>query len=121
MARESLGSLLSESEKPTWADLTRLLARAFDDRQGREAAQATLSILLNAVAAGRIDRDLVEQLIREMKADARERDRLAQLGGQLKQALKGVERRGGDARDAARSIYQTFYEPGQGEKTLEVK
>jgi hypothetical protein len=120
MARESLESLMSEREEATRAGLTRLLAGAFDSRHGREAAQASLSILIRATTAGRVNRDLVEQLIREMKADAKERDRLAELGGQLNQALKAIERNGGDAREAARSIHETFYDQGQGGKTLEI-
>lgn len=112
VARESLESLLGEGEAETRADLTRLLAQAFDSREGRESARASLRFLLSAAAAGRIGRDVIEQLVREMKAEAGERERLPALGSQLKQALKAEERGGGPVRDVARSIHETFYDQG---------
>jgi hypothetical protein len=121
MARESFESLLSESETATREDLTALLAQAFDSRQGRSEALATLGILTRAVGTGRINRAVLEQLIREMKAEAKKRDRLSELGGQLRQALKAIERNGGDAGEVARSIHETFYKKEQGGKTLESK
>jgi hypothetical protein len=112
LARESLESLLGKSEASTRAELTRLLTQAFDSREGRESARASLATLLRAAAAGRIGREVVEQLVREMKVEARERDRLPVLGTQLKQALKAEERDGGPVRDVARSIHETFYDQG---------
>jgi len=121
MARESLEALSSEAEEETRKHLTRLLSHAFDNREGREAAQATLAIFCRAVAAGRINQEVVELLIREMKADAKERGRISELKGQLNQALKAIERKGGAAGEVARSIHDTFYKKDQGGNTLESK
>jgi hypothetical protein len=121
MARESLDALLGDAERVTRRDLAGLLARAFDSRDGREQAQAATRALLSAAATGRIGRDVVERLVREMKDAAAERGRLPQLGTQLKQLLKAEERGGGPLRDVARSIHETFYQQGQGGRSLETE
>jgi hypothetical protein len=113
-ARESLDALLDDSESRTFADLAALLARAFDSNEGRESAQRAMLNLLRATAAGRIGRDVVERLIREMKSAASERERMPQLGSQLKQLLKAEDRKEGQLQDVARSLHETFYEQGKG-------
>lgn len=119
-SRESLAALL-DSESETFADLAALLARAFDSNEGRASAQAAMLGLLKAAAVGRIGRDVVERLIREMKLAASERGRTPQLGSQLKQLLKAEDRKGGQLQDVARSLHETFYEQGKGGKSSEIK
>jgi hypothetical protein len=114
-SRESLAALL-DSESKTFADLAALLARAFDSNEGRASAQKAMLTLLKATATGRIGRDVVERLIREMKSAASERGRTPQLGSQLKQLLKAEDRKGEQLQDVARSLHETFYEQGKGGK-----
>lgn len=119
MARESFRALLSADEDLAREGLVTLLAMAFDSRDGREGARATVSRLVAAAAAERITRSDVESLIRETKDAARRRDRLSQLGSLLQQMLKTEERTKGTTREMARSIYETFY--GKKEGGLEGK
>lgn len=121
MARRSLEALLEDSESATLKVLADLLAKAFDSREGRGSAREAMRIVLRATAAGRIGRDVVERLIREMKAGAAERGRLPQLGSQLEQLLKAEDRNGGPSQDVARSLHETFYEQGQGGRSLEIE
>ncbi len=120
-ARESLDALLEDSERETFAGLAALLARAFDSNEGRASAQRAMLNLLKATAAGRVSRDVVERLIREMKSAASERGRTPQLGSQLKQLLKAEDRKGGQLQDVARSLHETFYEQGKGGKSSEIE
>lgn len=113
-ARASLEALLGEAEAETFAGMAALLARAFDDKDGRESAQHALRSVLGATAAGWIGRDVVERLIREMKAGAAERGRLPRLGAQILQLLKAEDRKGGPLRDVARSLHETFYDKQEG-------
>lgn len=112
-ARESLEALL-DSESETFAGLAALLALAFNSNDGRESAQRAMLNLLRATAAGRIGRDVVERLIREMKSAAAEHGQTPQLGSQLKQLLKAEDRKGGQLQEVARSLHETFYDQGKG-------
>lgn len=120
-ARESLEALLEESERETFASLAALLARAFDDKDGRESARGAMRNVLYATTRGRIGRGVVERLIREMKAAAGERGRLTQLGSQLRQFLKAEDRESDRLRDVARSLDEMFYAQAQGGKSSEIK
>lgn len=120
-ARESLEALLEDSESKTFASLAALLALAFNSNEGRESAQRAMLNLLRATAAGRIGRDVVERLIREMKSAAAERGRTPQLGSQLRQLLRAEDRKGGELQDVARSLHETFYDQGKGGKASEIK
>jgi hypothetical protein len=120
-ARESLEALLEDSEGKTFADLASLLALAFNSNDGRESAQRAMLKLLRATAAGRIGRDVVERLIREMKSAAAERGRTPQLGSQLRQLLKAEDRKEGQLQEVARSLHETFYDQGKGGSTSEIE
>lgn len=109
MARESFQALLSAEEISTCEGLMTLLAMAFDNREGRDGAKATVVNLLAAGAAGRITHSEIERLIRLAKDAARQRGRLPQLGQLLKQTLKNEERARGSTREMARSVHETFY------------
>jgi hypothetical protein len=111
-ARASLAELLSETEQTTFAELTALLARALDTPPGFASARIALCTLLDALAAGRIDEEVVNEIIRGMKAGARPGRRSA-LGQQLHRIL-AVERRGDGARSyAAETVHATFFSTPQ--------
>ncbi len=120
LARESLESLFSEGERAARLGLASVLGQAFVNREGRDSARACLGTLLRAVAEGRLSRAAMEQLIREMKVDAEQRNRLSALGSQLEQALK-AEERSGRFKDVARSIHETFYDQGSGGGRLAIQ
>ena len=118
-ARDSLDALLAETERDTFSALAALLADAFDNKDGRASAQRAMRNVLHATAGGRIGRDVVERLVREMKTAASKKGRLPRLGSQVKQMLKGEDRKGGALQDVARSLHETFYEQGQGGENSE--
>lgn len=119
IARDSLEGLLDDSERDTFASLAALMADAFRHKDGRDNARLGIQIVLKATKAGRIGRDVVERLIREMKTAASEQGRLPQLGNSLEQLLKVESRKRGPLRDEARSLHETFYDRGQGGRSLE--
>lgn len=108
VARESLAALLDDGERESLTTLTALLARAFDAPIGYDSAHAAIRVLLNALAANRIDRDVVNRLIRETKAAAPP-GRLSALGTQLERVLNAEARGDGPPSRAARAVHATFY------------
>ena len=105
-ARRSLLALLDD-EQDSLAGLAALLARAFDAPMGRASARAALCGLLDALADDRIDRDVVNRIIRAMKVEARP-DRIAALGSQIERVLI-AERREGPRGTAAHTVRTTFF------------
>jgi hypothetical protein len=112
LARASLAALLDDAEQASFCELTTLLARAFDVPSGFASARATLLVLLDAHGAGWIDQEVVNKIIRAMKAGARP-GRLSALGKQLERVLT-VECRDDGARGrTARDVYATFFSTPQ--------
>lgn len=114
-ARESFAALLDE-EQGSLAKLAGLFARAFDAPMGHASARQALAVLLDALAAHRVDRETVNGLIRAMKATARA-GRRAALGAQIERALNAEQRDRGPHGDglrgeAARTLHATFYPIG---------
>ncbi len=108
LARASLSALLGDAELASFSELTALLARAFDVPLGSASARAALLVLLDALGADRINQEVVNTVIRAMKAGARP-GRLSKLGQQLERVLS-VERRYDNARGrAAYAVYATFF------------
>lgn len=112
LARSSLAALLDDAEQTSFAELTALLAHAFDTPPGFASARAALWALLDALGAGRIDEEVVNRIVRGMKAGARP-GRRSGLGQQLERVL-AVERRGEGARGrAADAVHATFFSTPQ--------
>lgn len=109
-ARESFAALLDESERESLALLAALFARAFDAPMGHVSARAALRCLLDGLAENRIDRRMVNQLIRAMKAVTRP-GRLAALGSQIERTLNAERRGDGPRAQVADSVHATFYSP----------
>jgi hypothetical protein len=107
-ARESFAALLAGAERESLVKLVGLLAQAFDSPMGHASARAALGVLLDALAANRIDRGAVNRLIREMKAAARPGRRSA-LGSQIERALNAARRADGSRSAVADSVHATFY------------
>jgi hypothetical protein len=108
LARMSLTAFLSDSEQTSFLALTGLLAQALDVPAGAEHGRAAIVTLLDALGAGSIDQDVVNQIVRGMKAGARP-GRRAALGQQLERVLS-VERRRDSARGrAAAAVHATFF------------
>ncbi len=114
LAQGSLAGLAGREEEASMCNLAALLARAFDAPTGRQSANAAMQTVLGAAAAGTIDRAFVERLIREMKAAARHRGRLPQLGSQIERAIKSEIRRAGRDQDVLEGIHATFYNQTRG-------
>jgi hypothetical protein len=113
MGRASLAALLDDAEQASFVELTTLLARAFDVPSGFASARAALLVLLDAHGTGWIDQDIMNKIIRAMKAGTRP-GRLPALGKQIERVL-AVERRDDGARGrAARDVYSTFFSTPQG-------
>jgi len=112
LARASLAALLDDAEQESFAELAALLARAFDVPLGFASARAALLALLDALGDGQIDQEIVNRVIRAIKAGAN-RGRRSALGRQLERVLT-VERRGDNARSrAARALHATFFSTPQ--------
>lgn len=110
LARESLDGLFSDAEESTRSNLAALLAVALDAPTGHQFAREAILELLAAIAAGRINQEIAERVIREMKVAARNRGRLAQLGTQLERLLRAEARGEGPLSDVADSIHGVFYD-----------
>lgn len=108
LSRASLAGLLGDAEQASFAALTALLAHALDSAVGFDSARVAVCALLDALGAGRVEEEIVNELVRGMKAGARPGRRSA-LGQQLDRIL-AVERRGDGARSrAAETVRRTFF------------
>jgi hypothetical protein len=108
VARGSFTALLAAPEHDSLHRLAGVLAQAFDSPTGYASARTALCVLLDAVAANRVDRDALNQLIREMK-DAALPGRRSVLGSQIERTLNAERRRDGPRSAVARSVHATFY------------
>ncbi len=107
-ARTSLAELLAESGQASFQMLTTLLARALDAPGGFEHGRAAIVALLDALSAGWIDQEVVNELVRGMKAGARP-GRRAALGSQLERVLSVERRHDSDRGRAAAALHATFF------------
>jgi len=112
LARASLAALLGEQEQASFAALTALLARALDVPFGFSSGRAALWALLDALGAGRIDQEVVNRVVRGMKAGARP-GRRSELGQQLERVLTVARRDDGPRGRAARAVSATFFSTPQ--------
>jgi hypothetical protein len=114
-SRETLEALCGPDERASFQLLARLWAESFLSPRGRQSAGQALRALLRAVADGRIDRDVVFALIREMKRSLPGDTRLALLGRQLRRALRlEAAGRDGEVSEAARMTLFNFFAPEKG-------
>jgi hypothetical protein len=119
-ARESFAALFDDAEQESLAGLAELLVEAFDSSTlGHESARAALRSLLSGLGSNDVDQELVNGLIRAMKAAAARRGRLGALGSQLERVLRAEIRGKGTLREPARAVHATFYNRKSNRKTLE--
>lgn len=109
-ARDSLAGLADPAEHGSLDKLATLLVRSLDAPAGQQSAMDSLRKILTAIAAGRIERDVLDELlIPQMRAAAQGQQRLAQFESQLGRLLKAEGRGRGPLREVSRSTYDAMY------------
>ena len=109
-ARDSLAGLVDPAERGSLDSLAVLLVRSLDAPAGQRSAMDSLRKILAAIAAGRIERDVLDELlIPRMRAAAQGRRRSPQFESQLGRLLKAEGRGRGPLREVSRSTYDAMY------------
>ncbi len=109
-ARDSLAGLADRAERGSLDKLATLLVRSLDAPAGQRSAMDSLRKILAAIAAGRVERDILDELlIPRMRAVAQRRQRLSQFESQLGRLLKAEGRGRGPLREVSRSTYDAMY------------
>jgi hypothetical protein len=105
---ESLAALRGEEEN--WAGLVELLGGALVSPAGVAAGQRSLELLVRAVADGRVDYEIVEDVIRGTRAAQRPLGNVPRLGTVIRRTLVMLSRSAdGDVRDVVVGLLKQFF------------
>lgn len=108
--RDSLMALLNApQERESLRTLSKLIANAFSAPSGYESARATLEVLLQAMADGRIEQTAVFRIVAELRQAGREGSEIEVLDAQLERTLWANARKRAPTADAARSVLNEFF------------